>query len=85
MSNTTLSKEMELAVKHYNLSLKDLERLTINAMKSSFAHYDERIKIIYDVLKPGYAEVEKHQVIMDIKQKADSKRPHRDGDLQDRF
>ncbi|WP_245537665.1 adenosine deaminase [Sediminispirochaeta smaragdinae] len=59
MSNTTLSKEMELAVKHYNLSLKDLERLTINAMKSSFAHYDERIKIIYDVLKPGYAEVEK--------------------------
>ncbi len=57
MSDTSLSKEFELAVKHYHLSLKDLERLTINAMKSSFAHYDERIRIIYDVLKPGYAKV----------------------------
>jgi adenosine deaminase len=57
MSDTSLSKEIELAVKHYHLSLKDLERLTINAMKSSFAHYDERIRIIYDVLKPGYAKV----------------------------
>ena len=57
MSNTTLSKEMELAVKHFNLTLRDLEKITINAMKSSFLHYDERIRIIYDVLKPRFTEV----------------------------
>jgi adenosine deaminase len=57
MSDTTMSDEMEIAVKHYQLDLKDLERLTLNAMKSAFAHYDERIRIIYDLIKPGYAKV----------------------------
>jgi adenosine deaminase len=57
MSNTTLSKEMELAVTHYSLTLADLEKITINAMKSAFVHHDDRIRIIYDVLKPGFAKM----------------------------
>jgi adenosine deaminase len=57
MSNTTLGKELTLAVNHYNLDLRDLEKMTINAMKSAFIHYDERIRIIYDILKPGFARV----------------------------
>ncbi len=57
MSDTTLSREMELAVKHYNLTLEDLEKITINAMKSAFAHHEERIRIIYDVLKPRFARM----------------------------
>jgi adenosine deaminase len=57
MSNTTLGKELTLAVNHYNLDLRDLEKITINAMKSAFIHYDERIRIIYDILKPGFARV----------------------------
>ncbi len=57
MSNTTLGKELYLAVKHYNLTLRDLEKMTINAMKSSFIHHDERIKIIYDILKPGFTKI----------------------------
>lgn len=57
MSNTSLGKEMHLAVNHYNLTLRDLEKITINAMKSAFIHYDERIKIIFDTLKPGYARL----------------------------
>lgn len=57
MSNTTLSKEMELAVTHYNLTLGDLEKMTINAMKSAFVHHDDRIRIIYDVLKPRFARM----------------------------
>lgn len=57
MSNTTLGNEMSLAVEYFNLTLRDLEKLTINAMKSAFIHYDERIKIIYDVLKPAFAKV----------------------------
>jgi len=57
MSNTTLGKELLAAVNHYNLNLRDLEKITINAMKSAFIHHDERIRIIYDVLKPGFARV----------------------------
>ncbi|MCD6120815.1 MAG: adenosine deaminase [Spirochaetales bacterium] len=57
MSNTTLSKEFKIAVKYFNLSLRDIEKLTINAMKSAFIHYDERIRIIYDILKPAFAKL----------------------------
>jgi len=57
MSSTTLGRELLLAVNHYNLDLRDLEKITINAMKSAFVHYDERIRVIYDVLKPGFARV----------------------------
>ena len=54
MSDTSLTKEMTLAVEAFDLELKDLEKLTINAMKSAFLHYDERLRLIYDVIKPGY-------------------------------
>lgn len=57
MSNTTLGKEMSLAVKHFNLTLRDLEKITINSMKSAFATHDERIRIIYDVLKPRFVRM----------------------------
>ncbi len=57
MSNTSLSKEMEIAVEYFNLTLRDLEKITINAMKSAFIHYDERIRIIYDILKPRFAKI----------------------------
>ncbi|MEW5817847.1 MAG: adenosine deaminase [Spirochaetota bacterium] len=57
MSNTTLGKEMSYAVKHYNLTLRDLEKITINTMKSAFVHHDERIRVIFDVLKPRFAQM----------------------------
>jgi len=57
MSNTSLGKELLLAVNHYNLDLRDLEKITINAMKSAFIHHDERIRIIYDILKPGFTRI----------------------------
>ena len=65
MSNTTLSKEMALAVEFYNLTLRDLEKITINTMKSAFLHHDERIKIIYDILKPRYAKIREQTNPMD--------------------
>jgi adenosine deaminase len=57
MSNTSLSKEMSLAVKHFNLELRDLEKLTINGMKSAFIPYEERIEIIFDIIKPGFEAI----------------------------
>ena len=56
MSDTTMTKEFKLAVKAFRLGLEDLEKLTINAMKSAFQPYNKRIRLIYDVIKPGYAK-----------------------------
>lgn len=57
MSGTSLGKELSIAAATYGLTLEDLEKLTINAMKSSFLPYEERVRIIYDRIKPGYAEI----------------------------
>jgi adenosine deaminase len=35
----------------------DLERFTINAMKSAFIPFPERLRLIDDVVKPGYARL----------------------------
>jgi adenosine deaminase len=55
LSATTLTEEFARAVEVYGLRLEDVERLTINAMKSAFIHYDARCRYIFDVLKPGFA------------------------------
>ena len=57
MSDTSMSKEFTAAADTFGLGLDDLERLTINAMKSAFLPYDKRIDFIYSVIKPGYAKV----------------------------
>lgn len=55
MSDTTMTKEYKIAHQVFKLSLDDLEKLTINSMKSAFIPYNKRIRLIYDVIKPGYA------------------------------
>ena len=57
MSDTTLTKEFLTAIEHFNLSLDDLEKITINSMKSAFIHYSERLQYIYKVIKPGFQKV----------------------------
>jgi adenosine deaminase len=57
MSQTSMSFEMEEAVKAFNWDFAELQRVTINAMKSAFIPYPERLKIIDQVIKPGYARV----------------------------
>lgn len=56
MSNTTMTREYKVAHLAFKLTLDDLEKLTINAMKSAFIPYNRRIGLIYDVIKPGYAK-----------------------------
>ena len=55
MSDTTMTKEFAIAVETFGLTLADLEKLTLNAIKSAFLPFDERLRLIYDVIKPGYA------------------------------
>jgi adenosine deaminase len=55
MSGTSMSREMGLLVSDLGWTLDDLRWATINAMKSAFIPFDERLAIIDDVIKPGYA------------------------------
>src|SRR5947209_7260975 len=54
MSSTTMTREFKLASDAFHLSLTDLEKITINSMKSAFIPYRKRIDLIYKVIKPGY-------------------------------
>ncbi len=54
MSNTTMTKEFKLAQDAFRLTLNDMEKITLNSMKSAFIPYRDRIGLIYDVIKPGY-------------------------------
>jgi adenosine deaminase len=55
MSDTNMTKEILIAIDQFGLTLRDVERITMNGMKSAFIHFDERLKLIYEVIKPGYA------------------------------
>ncbi len=57
MSGITLTDEYHTAHRAFGLTLDDLEKVTINAMKSAFLPYNERLDFIYTVLKPGFAKV----------------------------
>lgn len=57
MSNTTLTKEYLTATELFDITLDDIEKLNINAMKSSFLPHKERLKYIYNVIKPGYQKM----------------------------
>jgi adenosine deaminase len=57
MSRTTLSEEYRLAAQHHGCSLDDLETLSINAMKSAFAHYDKRVEWIFERIKKPFADL----------------------------
>jgi adenosine deaminase len=55
MSATTMTKELALAHTVFGLDLDAIEKITINAMKSAFLPHKQRISLIYDVIKPGFA------------------------------
>jgi len=55
MSRTSMTHEMRALVDQAGWSLADLRWVTINALKSAFIPFDERLALIEDVVKPGYA------------------------------
>jgi adenosine deaminase len=54
MSKTSMTSEMAALVEAFGYGLGDLRWFTINAMKSAFLPFDERLAIIDNVIKPGY-------------------------------
>jgi adenosine deaminase len=57
MSSTNMTKEFMTAIRNFNLSLEDIEKLSLNAMKSAFIPYKERLNYIYNIIKPGYQTI----------------------------
>ncbi|GAA2705998.1 adenosine deaminase [Micromonospora olivasterospora] len=57
MSGTSMSREMALLVEAFGYGWKELQWFTINAMKSAFIPFDERLQIIDEVIKPAYAKL----------------------------
>jgi adenosine deaminase len=57
MSDVTLSDEFVRLHEAFGLDLDEVEWLTTNAMKSAFAPFDERLRLINEVVKPGYARL----------------------------
>ncbi|MSV82648.1 MAG: adenosine deaminase [Actinobacteria bacterium] len=57
MSQTSMSHEMSESVKAFNWGFTELQRVTINAMKSAFISYPERLAIIEETIKPAFARI----------------------------
>jgi adenosine deaminase len=55
MSATSMTREMEQLSDAFGWGVDDFEWLTINAMKSAFAPFPERLRIINGIIKPRYA------------------------------
>jgi adenosine deaminase len=55
MSDTSMSREMYRLAEAFGYGWSDLERFTINAVKSAFIGFDERLAIIDEIIKPRYA------------------------------
>ena len=61
MSGVTLSSEFAALDEAFGIDLGEMEWLTINALKSAFAPFDERLRLINEVVKPGYAHLRAEQ------------------------
>jgi adenosine deaminase len=57
MSGVSLSTEFATLSRSLGFALDELQWLTLNAMKSSFAPFDQRLRLINGVIKPGYARL----------------------------
>lgn len=57
MSDVSLSDEFSRLSETFGYGLSDMEWLTLNAMKSAFWPFEQRLKIINELIKPRYASL----------------------------
>jgi adenosine deaminase len=55
MSDVSMTSEMTALADTFGYGWADLQWFTVNAMKSAFLGFDERLALINEVIKPGYA------------------------------
>jgi len=56
MSGTSMTREFAALRDAFGYDLADVRWFTVNAMKSAFVHFDRRLQMIEDVIKPWYGE-----------------------------
>lgn len=56
MSGTSMSHEFSQLVDAFDWTLVDMQRTTVNALKSAFIPFNERLEIIETIVKPRYAQ-----------------------------
>jgi adenosine deaminase len=59
MSNTSMTREFTQCADAFGWTLDDFQWITVNSVKSAFAHFEERLQIINNIVKPRYAELRK--------------------------
>ncbi|MEE1817271.1 adenosine deaminase [Streptomyces sp. SP18ES09] len=74
MSGTSMSREFELLTEAFDYTLDDMQWFTVNAMKSAFIPFDERLAMINEVIKPGYAELRSEWLFQQTATTSDSSR-----------
>ncbi|MYS12020.1 adenosine deaminase [Streptomyces sp. SID6041] len=74
MSGTSMSREFELLIEAFDYTLDDMQWFTVNAMKSAFIPFDERLAMINEVIKPGYAELKSEWLFQQTATTSDSSR-----------
>ncbi len=57
MSATSMTQEVMQLVEEFGFTWTDIQWLTINAMKSAFIPFDDRLEIINKVIKPAYSRL----------------------------
>jgi adenosine deaminase len=57
MSATSMTREMSELVTACDWKFIDLQRVTINALKSAFIPFEERLEIIEEIIKPAFAQI----------------------------
>lgn len=55
LSQTSMTREFAALVDTFGYTLDDMSWFTVNAMKSAFIAHDERLELITQTIKPGYA------------------------------
>jgi adenosine deaminase len=48
---------MNHLVKECDWNFQDLQRVTINALKSAFIPFEERLEIIEEIVKPAFSKI----------------------------
>jgi adenosine deaminase len=57
MSATSMTRELTLLAEAFGYGWADLQWFTLNAMKSAFIPFDQRLDLINGTIKPGYAKL----------------------------
>jgi adenosine deaminase len=57
MSGTSMSREMALLSEGLGWGLREMQWVTVNALKSAFIPFDERLALIEKYVKPAYASL----------------------------